>query len=73
MSIYKLIQNNPLGPDEIQRVVAAYEETLHTLGLRDRDDPITLIVAKKVFEIAQTGIEDPAAISKLAIKQLGIP
>ena len=73
MAIYKLIQNTPLGPDEIQRLVAAYEETLRSLGLKERDDPITQIVARKVFEIAQTGIEDSAEISKLAIKQLGIP
>jgi hypothetical protein len=73
MAIYKLIQSTPLGPDEIQRLVAAYEETLRSLGLKERDDPITQIVARKVFEIAQTGIEDSAEISKLAIKQLGIP
>jgi hypothetical protein len=73
MAIYKLIQNTPLGPDEIQRLVAAYEETLRALGLKARDDPITEIVAKKVFEIVQTGIEDPSEISKLAVKQLGLP
>ena len=73
MAIYKLIQNAPLGPDEIQRLVAAYEGTLRTLGLKERDDPITRIVARKVFEIAQTGIEDPAEISKLVIKLLGVP
>jgi hypothetical protein len=56
-----------LGPDEIPRLVAAYEETLRALGLIERDDPMTRMVAKKVFEIAQTGIEDRAAISKLAI------
>jgi len=73
MVIYKLIQSTPLGPDEIQRLVAVYAETLRALGLKERDDSITRIVAKKVFEIAQTGIEDPAEISKLAIKRLGIP
>jgi hypothetical protein len=73
MAIYKLIQNAPLGPDEIQRLVAAYEGTLRTLGLKERDDPITRIVARKVFEIAQTGIEDPAEISKLVIELLGVP
>jgi hypothetical protein len=72
MAIYKLIQNTPLGPDEIQRLVVAYEETLRALRLKERDDPITQIVAKKLFEIAQTGIEDPAEISKLAIERLGI-
>ena len=45
---------------------------MRALGLKKRDDPITRIVAKKVFEIAQTGIEDPAEISKLAIERLGI-
>jgi hypothetical protein len=59
--------------DEVQRLVAAYEETLRALRLKERDDRITQIVAKKLFEIAQTGIEDPLEISKLAIKQLGIP
>jgi hypothetical protein len=72
MAIYKLIQSTPLGPDEIQRLVAAYEETLRALGLKERDDPITQMVAKKVFEIVQTGIEDPAQISRLALEQLGI-
>ncbi len=70
MAIYRLIQNTPLGPDEIQRLVAAYQETLRALHLKDRDDPITRIVARKVFEVAQTGIENPKEISKLAITQL---
>src|SRR6266481_3251050 len=61
MAIYKLIHNAPLGPDEIQRLVNAYNETLRALGLKDRDDPLTGLVARKVFEIAQTGIGDPAA------------
>jgi hypothetical protein len=73
MAIYKLIRNVTLGPEEVERLVAAYQATLRALDLKDRDDPITRIVAKKVFDIAQTGIEDPAEISKLAIKQFGIP
>jgi hypothetical protein len=73
MAIYKLIQSTPLGPDEVQRLIVAYEETLRALGLKDRDDPVTQIVAKKVFEVAQTGIEDPSEISKLALRLLGLP
>ena len=72
MAIYRLIQNTPLGPEEIKRLVAAYEQTLRALRLKDRDDPVTQIVAKKVFEAAQTGIEDPAEITKLVIRQLGL-
>jgi hypothetical protein len=73
MSIYKIIQNTPLEPHDLQRMITAYEQTLLVLGLKDHDDSLTWIVAQKIFEIGQTGIEDPAEISNLAIKQLGIP
>jgi len=73
MSIYQIIQNTPLEPQDLQRIITAYEQTLLVLGLKDRDDSLTRIVAYKIFEVGQTGIEDPAEISKLAMKQLGIP
>jgi hypothetical protein len=73
MTIHRLIQNSAFGPEDIERLVAAYEQTLHELGLTDRTDPLTLVVAKKVIEIRQTGIRDPAQISELALKQLKLP
>jgi hypothetical protein len=73
MTIHRLIQNSPLNPEDIERLVVAYEHTLRELGLTDRNDPLTLVVAKKVIEIRQTGIRDPAQISELALKQLKLP
>ena len=70
MAIYRILQNASLGPDEISRLVAAYEETLKALALTDRSDPITQIVAKKIIEIAQTGVRDPLQISAIVIKTL---
>ena len=49
-----------------------YEQTLHTLGLVDRDDPITEMVAKKIGEIGQASVRDAAELSKRAIKELGV-
>lgn len=72
MAIHRLLQNSPLGPEEIGRLVAAYEQTLKTLCVKERNDPLTDLIAKKIFEIGQTGVEDPDQISKLAIRQLGI-
>jgi hypothetical protein len=60
------------GPIEAKRLVAAYEKTLRGLGIQDRSDPIAEMVAKKVFEIGQSGIEDPSQICKLAIKALRV-
>jgi hypothetical protein len=73
MAIYRLLQNTPMGPEEISRLEAAYEQTLRTIGLKDRGDPITEMIAKKIIEIAQTGVRDPAQICMRAIKEIGLP
>jgi hypothetical protein len=39
VAIYRLLQNSPLGPEELKRLADAYERTLITLRLKDRDDP----------------------------------
>jgi len=72
MPIYRLLQNLPMGPEEIGRLTIAYEQILRTIGLVDRNDPIAEIIAKKIIEIAQTGVREPADISALAIKELGV-
>lgn len=71
MAIYRLLQNSPLGPEEISRLVSAYEATLKALGLKDRSDPITQMVARKIIEIGQTGVRDPFQLSTLAVRELG--
>jgi hypothetical protein len=73
MTIHRLFKDTAFGPDEIKRLVMAYEQTLLALRLKDRNDPITQLVAERIIEIGRTGIEDPADISKLALKQLGPP
>jgi hypothetical protein len=45
MPIYRRLQNVPMGPDEISRLTAAYEQTLRTIGLVDRNDPIAEMIA----------------------------
>jgi hypothetical protein len=73
MAIRRLIPNTAFGPKDIARLVAAYEPTLRALRLKDRDDPITQLVAEKIIAIGRLGIEDPDEISKLALKELGLP
>jgi hypothetical protein len=61
-----------MAPEEISRITEAYEQALHTLCVRDRDDPLTEMIAKTIIRIAQTGVQDAAEISALTIKQLGV-
>jgi hypothetical protein len=72
VAIYRLLQNLPLGPEELKRLADAYERTLIALRLKDRDDPLTQIIAKKIIEVGQTGLKDPEQISARAIEELGL-
>jgi hypothetical protein len=73
MPIYPLLQKLPMGPDEIRCLTTAYEQTLSTLCVKDRNDPLTELIAKKIIKIAQTGVKDPAEICERAIRELGVP
>jgi len=69
----RLLQNCAFGPDDIGRMTTAYEDALRVLGLTDRTDPITEIIAKKIIDVAQTGERDPLRIRVRAIADLGVP
>ncbi|SFQ33105.1 hypothetical protein SAMN05216330_12721 [Bradyrhizobium sp. Ghvi] len=47
MSIYLQLQTHDMGPKEVSRITAAYEQALRTLCVKDRDDPLTELIAKK--------------------------
>ena len=73
MAIYRLLQNSEFGPEEIDRMTAAYEDALRVLRLANRSDAITDLVAEKIVEVAQTGERDANRIRDLALKALGVP
>jgi len=54
VAIYRLLQKSGFGPDDTLRMSEAYELALVELGLNDRNDPLTEIVAKLIIEVAQT-------------------
>jgi hypothetical protein len=70
MAIYRLIANGSFGPEEIKAMTAAYEAALVDLGLVDRDDPITEIVATAIVSITSRGERDPVTIKDRALNAL---
>ena len=72
MAIYLHLQTHTMGPKEVSRITEAYERALRVLCVKDRDDPLTEMIAKTIIKIAQTGVHDAAQLSALAIKQLGV-
>jgi hypothetical protein len=73
MPIFSLLQKLPMGPDEIRVLTTAYEQTLSTLCVKDRNDPLTELIAKKIIKIAQSGVKEPAEICERAIRELQVP
>ncbi|MCJ9728954.1 hypothetical protein [Bradyrhizobium sp. PRIMUS42] len=70
MAIYLHLQTHGMAPKEVACITKAYEQTLHALSVKDRDDPLTELIAKTIIKIAQTGIKDASHISALAIREL---
>jgi|GEM_PF-1611581 len=62
MSTYLRVQTVDLNPEMVSRITAAYEQALHTLCVKDRDDPLTEIVASKIIKLAQTEVLAPAKL-----------
>jgi hypothetical protein len=74
MPVIRLLEEVPtvFDPEEVKVMVGAYEKACTALGLVDRNDPITELLAKKIIEAAQTGERDPLRIFQMAIDALGV-
>jgi hypothetical protein len=66
--IRELLKGQAFGPDDIAILVRAFEEALRELGLTERTDPATLLVAKRIIELAQRGERDPIRLREGAVK-----
>lgn len=72
MAIYRLIAAGAFGPDEIQAMTAAYESALSELGITDREDPLTELIAKAIVNVTATGNRNPDMIKDRALNALGV-
>jgi PAS domain-containing protein len=72
MAIYRLLQKSAFEPEHIKIITTAYEKALVTLKLRNRADPLTAIIARKIIEVAQTGRNDSDLICTMALADLGL-
>jgi hypothetical protein len=73
MTIHRLLENEAFGPDEIEVLTTAFEQALRALGLSDRSDSATEIVARRIIEFAQRGERDPGRLQQRAVQSLSEP
>jgi hypothetical protein len=70
VAIYSILQNSAFAPEQIKQMGLAYEAALAELKLRDRNDPLTLVLAKAIIGVAEAGERDPMSICTLALERL---
>ena len=71
--IHRLFERGAFGPEQIAMLARVFEDVLPTLGLVDRTDPATTMVAKKLIELAQTGERDPERLKQMTIQAFKPP
>jgi CheY-like chemotaxis protein len=71
MTIYRLLENSYFDPERVEKVAKAFEDIVRSLWL-DRAEPVTELIAKKVFQIAQTGESDPDRLREKTLAELGV-
>ena len=68
-----MLKTLSFSPEDVERLATAYEDALHALRIVNRADPITVVIAKRIIDAAQTGMRDPKELCALAIKDLQTP
>lgn len=71
MPIDRFLKDRCFRADEIEVLDLAFEQFLQSLGLRDRNDRITAVVATRIIAVAEaTGLRNASEISEAALKEL---
>jgi hypothetical protein len=70
MPIHRLLKDSELPDDQIRVLSRAFDLAMKSLGLVDRDDPFTEMVAAKIVAVSKRGLRDPVAISEAAVGEL---
>jgi hypothetical protein len=58
------------APEDIAVLTAAFELALSKLEITDRQDPLAVILAKFIIELAKEGERDPGKLCEGALKIL---
>ena len=56
--------------EDVEKLTAAFELALSKLELPDRQDPLAVVLAKFIIELAKQGERDPEKLCNAALKML---
>jgi hypothetical protein len=64
-------QPGMFDPEEVGMLGEVFEDVIRALGLEDRADPFTEVVAKTLIEFAQAGEREPARLKQSNLTAIG--
>jgi hypothetical protein len=67
MPIRQLLNDAAFNPEDVSMLRGVFEDALRAMKLTDRTDPVTMLVAKKIIELASQGERDAARLLKAAL------
>ena len=67
--IIPFLRGQAFDPETVQAITNALVMTCEVLGLSDRDDAVTQLVAEKIIELAKRDLKNPTALHLAAIKE----
>jgi elongation factor P hydroxylase len=70
MPITPFLKGQAFDPELVNAMGAAFSKTCDALGLTQRTDPLTALVAEKIIELAQRGLRNPATMHRMAMSEL---
>lgn len=69
MPITPFLRGQAFEPETVEAMAKAFVTTREALGLSDRDDAMTQLVAEKIIELAQRGLKNSSTLYLAAIKE----
>ena len=71
MPLHQFLRHDSVfGPDDLKAMTAAFDEALRTLGLKDRKDKVTELVARNIISLARLGERDPKILCEGVLASL---
>ena len=69
MPIIPFLRGQAFDPELIEAMSTAFTNACETLGLIDRADPITELVARQIIEFAERGVRTQTALYFMTVEK----
>jgi hypothetical protein len=67
--ITPFLRDQAFDPEAIKNMTDAFTQACETLGLKDRDDKLTGLVARRMIDLARQGVRTKTALYLMTVQE----